>query len=110
MNPNDCLVRFESLEWKSPADRVRQKIGTLGAQRVRLLEMQHGLEHPEWCTRGHAGYVLEGDLTLEFDGGSVKLTAGDALIIPPGTTYRHRPVPTSQRVVLVLVEDAEPVT
>ncbi len=107
MNYDACVVRFESMEWESPADRFRQKVRELQGGRIRLVEYLRGMEHPEWCTKGHAGYVLEGRLILEFDGGPVELAPGDGLIIPAGTDYRHRPKPATDRVALVLFEGGQ---
>ena len=107
MDPNECVVRFTDMEWKSPADRVRQKARVFAGRQVRVVEFLRGMEHPEWCLKGHVGYMLEGTLALEFDGGTVELAPGDGMIIPAGDTYRHRPKPTSDRAVMVLVEVVE---
>ena len=108
MNPNDCLVRFDAMEWMSPAEHVRQKAQTLAGQQIRVVEFSRGMQHPEWCLRGHWGYVLEGTLELEFNGGTIQLGPGDGMIVPPGETYRHRPNPVSDQVLMVLCETLEP--
>ncbi len=107
MDPSNQIVRFASMDWRSPAANIRQKVSASGSQQIRLLELRRGLEHPEWCMKGHVGYVLEGSLTLEFEDSSVELSAGDGLIIPGGAASRHKPKPTSDRVVLILFEQAD---
>jgi len=49
--------------------------------------------------------VLEGTLAIEFDHETLEYRAGDGLILPAGETARHRPVPVSDHVLLVLCED-----
>ena len=95
MDAERGIVRFARMEWASPAPHVRQKAQELGGQRIRLLELSRGLEHPEWCLAGHVGYVLEGEFALEFDDGTVELKPGDGFILPAGQAGRHRPAPHS---------------
>ncbi|MHC4698710.1 MAG: cupin domain-containing protein, partial [Planctomycetota bacterium] len=71
---------------------------------LRVVEFERDLEHPEWCERGHIGYVLQGKLALEFDGGTLEIGPGDGFIIPNGKANRHRPVPLTDRVLLVMSE------
>jgi quercetin dioxygenase-like cupin family protein len=54
---------------------------------------------------GHVGYVIEGDMEIEFDDRVEQYRAGDGLVIPAGTMDRHRPKALSERVRLVFVED-----
>jgi quercetin dioxygenase-like cupin family protein len=56
-------------------------------------------------SREHAGYVLEGRMTVEFAGGErVAFGAGDGIDIPPGQAHGHKATPLSDRVVMVLFE------
>jgi quercetin dioxygenase-like cupin family protein len=57
-------------------------------------------------SREHAGYVLEGRMTVEFAGGGgrVEFGAGDGIDIPPGQAHGHKATPLSDRVVMVLFE------
>jgi quercetin dioxygenase-like cupin family protein len=105
MTAQDTLIRFSDLPWETPAKYVRQKTRTLTGKKLRLVEFSMGLEHPEWCLKGHVGYVLDGTLAIEFDHGTIEYRAGDGLILPSGEGDRHRPVPVSERVLLVLCED-----
>ncbi len=108
MNYEDFAVRFPSLDWDSPQDHVRVKERVLGKRRLRIVEWTRGMQHPDWCTAGHVGYVLEGRCAIEFEGGTVELAAGDGLVIPDGAQTRHRPIPISERVVLILSEITDP--
>jgi quercetin dioxygenase-like cupin family protein len=93
------------MEWEAPAPKVRRKLHRLGDRQLRVVEFDRGLEHPDWCATGHIGYVLEGRLGLEFDGTTIEIAEGDGFIIPDGEATRHRPVPLSDRVRLVLCEE-----
>jgi hypothetical protein len=55
---------------------------------------------------GHVGYVIEGDMEIEFDDPVGHYRAGDGPVIPVATMVRHRPKALSKRVRLVFVEDA----
>lgn len=49
-----------------------------GAVRLRVVDYSPGFLADHWCHRGHAAYVLEGELTLELkDGRSLDLKAGE---------------------------------
>ena len=106
MSAQDTLVRFADRPWEIPAEHVRQKTHVLAGKKLRLVQFAKGLEHPEWCLKGHVGYVLEGTLAIEFDHETVEFSAGDGMILPAGQADRHRPVPVSERVLLLLCEDA----
>ena len=104
MDHQDCAARFSLMDWESPAPKVRRKLHRVGNRQLRIVEFEKGLEHPEWCETGHVGYILEGRMALEFDGGTLEIGPGDGFNIPDGRARRHRPVPLTERVVLVLSE------
>ena len=97
-------IAFDDLPWESSAPGARSKTQALGAQQLRLVEFTRELDHPHWCETGHIGYVLEGELELEFEGGALSFRTGDGLSIPPGPADRHRPRAISELVRLVFVE------
>ena len=100
-------VDFESLEWQTSLPGARFKAFQQGNRTLRLLEFTQGFAEPDWCTKGHIGYVLEGQLDVDFDGRIVRYSAGNGLIIPAGAESRHRASVLTQVVRLLLVEDAE---
>jgi len=53
-----------------------------GRQRLRVVEFEKGSEHPEWCTTGHRGQVLEGKLGLGTDGEALEIGPGKASSFP----------------------------
>lgn len=97
-------IGFDEIEWESPAPGLRVKARETGDQRLRLVEFSEGFVEPDWCTKGHTGYVLDGAMELDVDGQTITLRAGDALHIPAGDATRHRHIRSLPQVVLFLVE------
>jgi ethanolamine utilization protein EutQ (cupin superfamily) len=52
------------------------------------------------------GYVLEGALSISFDGDVISFEAGDGLFIPSGAASKHRAVAISAGTKLLMIEDA----
>jgi quercetin dioxygenase-like cupin family protein len=96
---------FDAIAWETPAPGVRSKAVVRGGKKLRLVEFSAEFVEPEWCTDGHAGLVLEGEMELDVDGRVVRLRAGDALMVPSGETHRHRHHATIATTRLFLVED-----
>ncbi len=97
-------ARFVAMNWESSTPKVRQKLHRVGDQQLRVVEFERGLEHPAWCERGHIGYILQGKLALEFDEETLEFGEGEGFIIPDGKANRHRPVPLTEHVLLILSE------
>ncbi len=96
---------WSAIEWETPAPGVRSKSVIRGSKKLRLVEFTADFVEPDWCTRGHAGLVLEGEMELNVDGRVVRLRAGDALMVPSGEAYRHRHHGTIATTRLFLVEE-----
>ncbi|HKO54056.1 MAG TPA: cupin domain-containing protein [Polyangiaceae bacterium] len=60
---------------------------------------------PHWCTTGHVGQILAGELEIEFESGTETFRSGDTLFIPPGDLHAHRAVALTPTVVALFVED-----
>jgi quercetin dioxygenase-like cupin family protein len=102
----DHRVAFDSVPWDVLAPGARHKVFRDANTVLRLVEFSYGFVEPDWCVHGHVGYVLAGDLDIDFDGTRVRFAAGDGIFIPPGGGHRHRAVVVSDVVRLVLVEHA----
>lgn len=98
-------IAFDDLPWEVSAAGNRSKTQVLGSRQLRLVEFTPELDHPHWCERGHIGYVLEGELEIEFDRGALTFRAGDGISIPPGLLDRHRPRALSELVRVIFVEN-----
>ncbi|MDP6635740.1 MAG: cupin domain-containing protein [Phycisphaerae bacterium] len=100
-------VDFGSLEWRAPLPCARYKASQQDGRQLRLVELAKGFAEPDWCTKGHVGYVLEGEMDVDFDGKIVRFSAGDGLMIPKGQENRHNARVITDVVKMILVEDAE---
>lgn len=105
LNAEHHRIEFESLPWEAPAPGVRFKKCERQGRRLRLVEFTKEFVEPDWCTKGHAGYVLEGVIAVDFQGEDVVFLAGDGLFIPPGTEHGHKARAITDVVTLVLVEE-----
>lgn len=99
-------VDFESLDWQSPLPGVRFKVYRDGAQQLRLVEFSAGFVEPDWCTKGHIGFVLAGVLEIDFRGHVVSYPEGCGIFIPSGASGAHKARSLTPVTRLVLVEDA----
>ena len=97
-------INFDRLEWASPIPGMRHKVFEEGKRRIRLVEYFPSME-PHWCSRGHAGYILDGRFEIEFDGRTEVFEAGDGVFIPDGENHRHRARVLSASVRAIFVED-----
>ncbi|RJP77508.1 MAG: cupin domain-containing protein, partial [Candidatus Zixiibacteriota bacterium] len=99
-------IDLSAMPWNQPAPGIRHKVFSDGRRRLRLVELTEEFRDPDWCTREHAGYLLEGRMSIHFDGEVIDLKAGDAFLIPAGREHRHRAqVLKGHTARLVLVEE-----
>ena len=98
-------VCFESMPWEQPVVGVRFKARVQDGHRLRLAEFTREFVEADWCTKGHIGYVLEGEMELDFHGRIETLRAGDGLFIPAGIEHGHKAKVLTESVTVVLVED-----
>ena len=78
------LVDFESIHWENPAPGVRfQAIVQRGSQ-LRLVEFTREFVEPDWCEKGHIGYVLDGEMEVNFNGEIQTYRMGQGIFITPG--------------------------
>jgi len=101
----DRRIDFSSLDWHSPLPGARFRSYQQAGRTLRLLELARDFVEPDWCTGGHIGYVLEGEMEVDFDGDVVRYSAGDGIFIPAGEEHRHMAKVLSDVVRLILVEE-----
>ncbi|PXF61701.1 MAG: hypothetical protein C4B59_02255 [Candidatus Methanogaster sp.] len=76
----DYLIDFKNMEWETPAPGVRYKAHTHDNHKIRLLEFTEEFVEDDWCTKGHTGYIVEGNLLINFNGRLSTFRAGDWVI------------------------------
>jgi hypothetical protein len=99
-------IDFESIPWESPAAGVRFKAFEQGGKKLRLAEFGREFVEPNWCTKGHIGYVLEGQMEIDLDGKTVVFGPGDGIFITAGEAHKHKAKILTDLVKVVLVEDS----
>jgi hypothetical protein len=99
-------VPLKDMPWESPAPGVRHKACTKKGQKLRLVEFSDVFKEEDWCTKGHIGYVLEGELSIDYNGRIVKYLPGDGIFIEEGRENKHKAIiPKGKKALLILVEN-----
>jgi len=101
------LVNFDMLEWTIPAKGIRFKKYTNGRHVIRLLEFSEGFIEEEYCANGHASFLLEGSLSVEYNGSLEHYNAGDVVFIPAGKENRHKAIISMGQKALLLMFETE---
>lgn len=88
MNTNQ--IKFNNIEWERPSNGVEQKQFLNGNQRIRLLRFYDDFVEENWCVKGHIGYVIDGEMTIDFNGKLVQYSKGDGLWIESDEGSKHK--------------------
>jgi len=101
----DTRIDLDAQAWEATAPGARQKRVERGGKRVRLVEFGVEFVEPDWCLKGHVGYVLAGELELGFEDRAERYTPGAAFVIRPGGPDKHKARAVGATARLLLVED-----
>jgi quercetin dioxygenase-like cupin family protein len=99
------ITIFQDISWESPIPGARFKSFEQDGKRLRLVEFSEELVEPDWCIKGHIGYVLTGEMEINFNGKIVSYKAGDGIFIPSGENHKHMVTVRRGTVRIVLVEE-----
>lgn len=80
-------VEFDSLPWESPMPGMRLKVFRNGQKQIRLAEFSSEFVEPHWCEKGHVGFVLQGELEIDFHGTLIRYAEGSGILIPQGVAH-----------------------
>lgn len=96
-------AEFDKLEWESPITGVRQKYIDQINLRIRLVE--YSKEMPlHWCEKGHYGYLIEGQMEIEYENEKIVYKSGDGIFIPDGSDHKHRGKALTEKVLIFFME------
>lgn len=98
-------ILFDELEWQNGIQGARFKVFRSGTKQIRLLEFTSEFIEPDWCEKGHFGFVIQGELEIDFHGSLVKYPKGSGIFIPNGMASAHKARSVTSAVLLFLVED-----
>jgi quercetin dioxygenase-like cupin family protein len=96
-------IEFDKLELKSPTEGLRHKYIDQNNLRMRLVEYSKEMP-PHWCEKGHYGYLIEGQMEIEYEDSKIIYKAGDGIFIPEGTDHKHRGRQLSEKVLILFME------
>ena len=85
-------IDFSSMPWEPLGPGARQKSLVHDGQQLRLVEFSDAFVEEHWCIRGHKGYVVRGQMRVNFNGRMQHYVQGDGLWIPEGEATRHKVV------------------
>ena len=96
---------FDQLDWQSPIEGVRHKVIDQNPVRMRLVEYSQAMP-PHWCQKGHYGYLIEGQMEMEYPDATIVYNPGDGIFIRKGEPEKHKARVLGSLVTLILVERA----
>jgi len=97
-------LNFDSISWADDQADIHSRAAEALGQRWAIVEYEAGAAREEWCTDGHRGYVLAGQIEYEFNDGSAPLAVeqGQGFFLAAGTGHRgHNPGDTPTRLFLI---------
>ena len=97
-------IDFRSMPWTSNMDGVRQKTFKFNGRQIRLVEYSRTMP-AHWCEKGHAGYMLSGEMEVQFENETHKYSAGDGICLPSGPQHKHCARILTETATLIFVED-----
>jgi len=98
-------IDFGSMPWERAAVGAKFKAYERNGRKLRLAEFTREFVEPDWCIKGHIGYILEGQMEIDFDGKVVVFNSGDGLFIPAGDKHKHKGRVLTDVVKIILAED-----
>jgi len=97
-------IAFSKMDWESPMQGVKCKSYVNGDKQVRLI--QYTKEMPQhWCDKGHFGYILEGEIEIEYSDVKHIYKSGDGVFIPDGEEHKHKGRVISDSATVIFVEN-----
>jgi quercetin dioxygenase-like cupin family protein len=107
LTPPPRKVAFDQLDPAPEAPGIASETQEIGGHRWARVRYEPGVLREEWCDEGHEGFVLEGEVTYEFQDGTdpLRLRAGEAFSLPGARVHRGQAGPEGARLFII---DREP--
>ena len=102
---NQFKINFDELEWENSATGARFKAFRQKGRQIRLVEFTKDFVELDWCVKSHIGFILEGELEIDFGGEVINYGTGQGIFILNGETNIHKAHSVTPLVKLILVED-----
>lgn len=105
MATSDLLLRFSEIPWEFPHEGAKQKVFSNETNKIRLLHFDEKFREENWCLKGHIGYVIAGEMIINFNEKMIHYTKGDGLWINQGENNKHKVIVAKGKTVeLILFE------
>jgi quercetin dioxygenase-like cupin family protein len=101
-------VDFGKLKWESHLEGIRHKCIDQGDLRLRLVEYTKDMP-PHWCEKEHYGYLLEGQMEIEYESEKIIYNRGDGIFIPDGHEHKHKGKVLSGKALVFFIEKIQPI-
>tara|TARA_R110002124_G_scaffold100945_3_gene248309 strand:+ start:16 stop:336 length:321 start_codon:yes stop_codon:yes gene_type:complete len=84
------LLNFKDLPWEETHKGLKQKVFYQGSTRLRLMHIDHHFVEEDYCTNGHLGFIVEGEMKLILKNQMIKFEKGDGLCLNAGDDEKHK--------------------
>jgi len=102
------LVKFDDITWDTSNVGVAQKVYIQGNEKLRLIKFKEDFIEKDWCLKKHQGYVLDGEMKIDFNGEVLSYKKGDGIWIGEGEEFKHKVmIEKGKEVTLILFETVE---
>jgi quercetin dioxygenase-like cupin family protein len=98
-------TEFNKIPWQESMAGVRHKYFDQNGIRLRLVEYSKEM-HVHWCDKGHFGYLIEGNMEIEFENSNEIYSAGDGIFLPTGSEHKHKGKLLSDKALVFFVENS----
>lgn len=89
IQPGPVVAALGTVPEIAEAPGIHSRSTVVNGVRWALVRYDAGAERDEWCTDGHRGFVLHGQMAYELEGGErVDIPDGSAFWLPPGSGHR----------------------
>lgn len=96
-------IDFTKVEWFDSAAGLRTKTFVKDGKQFRLAEFSRNFLEIDWCEKNHLGYVVTGEIEIDFADRTEIFKKGDGLFIR--SNARHKARALTETALLFLVED-----
>ena len=105
----DAVIALGDSPWADDVPGIKARETHVDGRRWAIVEYAPGARREEYCTDGHAGYVLEGEIEYEFADGDppMAVSAGDAFTLATGRGHRGRNTRDGSSSRLFLIDDPD---
>ena len=82
------VLDFSKIELKKNPDHTGLKEIFIRNKRFQIIEYETNASHPDWCSTGHVGFVIEGEIMYELESSEIRVQKGKGFYLPSGTKHR----------------------